>query len=134
MTNKYPWPYPKGNFFASPAFFLSLIFSINHFTFGLVGLPDSQHDTLSAQGEGRQTQLERACRQTMTQKVIRAYGQNQFDETVCVRRCSDPDAAASVLYADLNYQFCPFVRRKFVVRKPILRNEKNEYLQAFSSG
>ncbi|PGH37292.1 MAG: hypothetical protein CRN43_22050 [Candidatus Nephrothrix sp. EaCA] len=69
----------------------------------------------------------------MTQKVIRAYGQNQLDETVCVRRCSDPDAEASVLYAALNYKFYPFVRRKFVVHKSVLKNEKNEYLQAFSS-
>jgi len=49
-------------------------------------------------------------------------------------RRSDPDAAARGLYAALNYKFYPFVRRKFVVHKSVLKNEKNEYWQAFSAG
>jgi len=84
-------------------------------------------------GKGVKHNWKELVRRTMTQKVIRAYGQNQLDETVCVRRCSDPDAEASILYAALNYKFYPFVRRKFVVHKSVLKNEKNEYLQAFSS-
>lgn len=55
---------------------------------------------------------------TNTQKVITTYGQNSFDKTISVRRCTQPREKVKHIYQALGYRNYPFVKRKSVVHKP----------------
>jgi transposase len=54
-----------------------------------------------------------------TQKCVTTVAQNNREEMICIRRCSEPDDKARVLYDALKYKYAPFVRKKYVVPKPI---------------
>lgn len=68
---------------------------------------------------------------TNTQKVITTCGQNTFDETITVRRCSQPQANVKEIYQALGYRNYPFVKRKSVVHKPALKKNQDTVLQGF---
>jgi len=68
---------------------------------------------------------------TNTQKVITTCGQNTFDETITVRRCSQPQAKVKEIYQALGYRNYPFVKRKSVVHKPVLKKNQDTVLQGF---
>ena len=61
-----------------------------------------------------------------TQKIITTYGQNALNETIGIRRCSQPNENLENLYQKLGYKSQPFIKRKSVVHKPELK--KNETL------
>jgi len=54
---------------------------------------------------------------TNTQKVVSTYGKNIFEETIYVRRCTEPNEKVKTIYQALGYRNYPFVKRKSVVHK-----------------
>ena len=61
---------------------------------------------------------------TNTQKIVSTTGQNSFDQTIQIRRCSQPNTQVEKIYSTLGYKNYPFVKRKYVVPKSEL--EKND--------
>lgn len=57
-----------------------------------------------------------------TQKCVTTIVQNDKDEFVSIRKCSEPEDKAKQIYDALNYKYAPFIRKKSVVLKS---NPKN---------
>lgn len=53
-----------------------------------------------------------------TQKCVTTVAQNNKDEIISIRRCSEPDPKVQQIYDALKYKHAPFVRKKSVVLKP----------------
>jgi hypothetical protein len=64
-----------------------------------------------------------------SQKMITTSGLNIKDETVSIRKCSEPDAKLAELYSKLNYKSRPFAKRKSVVHKTKLEKSDTPILQ-----
>ena len=58
---------------------------------------------------------------TNTQKIVTTTGQNSFDQTIQIRRCSQPNTEVEKVYSALGYKNYPFVKRKYVVPKSELK-------------
>ena len=58
---------------------------------------------------------------TNTQKIVTTTGQNSFDQTIQIRRCSQPNTQVEKIYSALGYKNYPFVKRKYVVPKTELK-------------
>ncbi len=71
---------------------------------------------------------------TNTQKVVTTYGKNTFDETIYVRRCTDPNEKVRAIYQALGYKNYPFVKRKSVVHKSELKKNQFACLQQINDG
>lgn len=56
-----------------------------------------------------------------TQKAVTTIAQNDKDEVILIRRCSDPNEKAQRLYDALKYKHTPFTKKKSVVLKSELR-------------
>ena len=69
-----------------------------------------------------------------TQKIITTSGQNTFDKTVTVRKCTQPNEKLSQLLQLLKIPPKPFGRRKSVVHKLLPRKNENIQNQSFMSG
>jgi hypothetical protein len=52
-----------------------------------------------------------------TQKAVTTIAQNNYDEVIISRRCSDPNEKVQAIYNKLKYKSQPFTKRKFVVHK-----------------
>jgi hypothetical protein len=52
-----------------------------------------------------------------TQKAVTTIAQNNYDEVIISRRCSDPNEKVQAIYSKLKYKSQPFTKRKFVVHK-----------------
>jgi len=52
-----------------------------------------------------------------TQKCVTTTAQNKMDETISIRKCSEPEEKAKLFYDTLKYKYVPFVRKKSVVLK-----------------
>jgi hypothetical protein len=52
-----------------------------------------------------------------TQKAVTTIAQNNYDEVIISRRCSDPNEKVQSIYSKLNYKSQAFTKRKFVVLK-----------------
>ena len=50
-----------------------------------------------------------------TQKMVTTTMKNEYDQTIVIRQCSEPDTQVQKIYETLNYKSKPFSRRKFVV-------------------
>jgi hypothetical protein len=61
-----------------------------------------------------------------TQKAVTTTAQNNYEEIILIRRCSEPTAKVQAIYDKLKYKPQPFTKRKFVVHKSEL--QKMEYL------
>lgn len=61
-----------------------------------------------------------------TQKCVTTIAQNNHDEIIWIRRCSEPDPKTKQLYDALKYKYAPFVRKKSVVPKPDFENCKTQ--------
>jgi len=61
-----------------------------------------------------------------TQKAVTTTAQNNYEEVILIRRCSEPNAKVQAIYDKLNYKPHPFTKRKFVVHKSEI--QKMEYL------
>ena len=68
-----------------------------------------------------------------TQKAVTTLAQNQHDEVIMIRRCSEPNQNVRKLYDALKYKYAPFVKRKSVVHKSELEKinslKTNLYIQ-----
>jgi len=53
-----------------------------------------------------------------TQKCVTTVAQNNHDEIISIRRCSEPEAKVRQIYDALHYKHAPFTRKKSVVLKP----------------
>jgi len=69
-----------------------------------------------------------------TQKIVTTTGKNQVDETIFIRRCSEPNEKIQTIYKALNYKFYPFVKRKSVVHSSEIKKNKIPILQNLSPG
>jgi len=61
-----------------------------------------------------------------TQKAVTTTAQNNYEEVILIRRCSEPNAKVQAIYDKLKYKSQPFTKRKFVVHKSEF--QKMEYL------
>ena len=68
-----------------------------------------------------------------TQKAVTTLAQNDKDEVISVRRCSEPNIQVRRLYDALKYKYAPFVKKKSVVHKSELENCQSIEKQCFSS-
>ncbi len=50
-----------------------------------------------------------------TQKRVTTTMEDQYEQTIVVRQCSEPTQKVSSIYQSLNYKDKPFSRNKFVV-------------------
>jgi transposase len=57
-----------------------------------------------------------------TQKAVTTLAQNNHEEVIMIRRCSEPNGQVRKLYDALKYKYAPFVKRKSVVHKSELQN------------
>ncbi len=57
-----------------------------------------------------------------TQKAVTTLAQNNHEEVIMIRRCSEPNQPVRNLYDALKYKYAPFVKRKSVVHKSELEN------------
>jgi len=57
-----------------------------------------------------------------TQKAVTTLAQNNHEEVIMIRRCSEPTLEVKKLYDALKYKYAPFVKRKSVVHKSELEN------------
>jgi hypothetical protein len=57
-----------------------------------------------------------------TQKAVTTLAQNNYEEVIMIRRCSEPDQPVRKLYNTLKFKYAPFVKRKSVVHKSELEN------------
>ena len=66
-----------------------------------------------------------------TQKAVTTLAQNNHEEVIMIRRCSEPNQHVRRLYDALKYKYAPFVKQKSVVHKSELDNcqfiEKQEF-------
>ena len=56
-----------------------------------------------------------------TQKAVSTIAQNDKDEIILIRRCTDPSQKVQMLYDALKYKYAPFTKKKFVVLKSEFR-------------
>jgi hypothetical protein len=57
-----------------------------------------------------------------TQKAVTTLAQNNHEQVIMIRRCSEPNQPVRKLYDALKYKYAPFVKRKSVVHKSELEN------------
>jgi transposase len=69
-----------------------------------------------------------------TQKIVTTSGQNTFDKTVTVRKCTQPDEKLSKLLQILKISPKPFSKRKSVVHKLLPRKNQTNQNQFIMSG
>ena len=63
-----------------------------------------------------------------TQKCVTTSVLNIKNETISVRRCTEPSKEVKKIYELLNYKYAPFTRKKSVVPLgEILKNDKSDY-------
>lgn len=59
-----------------------------------------------------------------TQKAVSTLAQNQVEEVIKIRRCSEPNQKVIQLYDALKYKYAPFKKKKSVVHKSELEDEQ----------
>ena len=69
-----------------------------------------------------------------TQKAVTTTAQNNYEQVIQIRRCSEPDQQVKEIYQALNYKSIPFKMRKDVVHKMTSKKFENNQLQNFNSG
>jgi len=68
-----------------------------------------------------------------TQKAVTTLAQNNHEEVIIIRRCSEPNQQVRKLYDALKFKYAPFAKRKSVVHKPELENCQFIEMQDFRS-
>ena len=64
-----------------------------------------------------------------TQKAVTTTAQNVHDQTIMVRRCSEPNEKVKQLYDALKYKYAPFTRKKSVVHKMEIKKSQTLEVQ-----
>jgi hypothetical protein len=72
--------------------------------------------------EGIHSGWREIVRTMSTQKAVTTLAQNNHEEVIMIRRCSEPNQPVRKLYDALKYKYAPFVKRKSVVHKSELEN------------
>jgi hypothetical protein len=68
-----------------------------------------------------------------TQKVVTTSVENDKNQIVRIRRCSEPKEKVCLIYQALGYRLAPFVRKKSVVPKSEnLKNYATEFVSVRS--
>jgi hypothetical protein len=67
-----------------------------------------------------------------TQKMVTTTMVDQYDQTIVVRQCSEPNEKVSEIYRLLKYKEKPFSRKKFVVPQTEIKKNEPQNLQASS--
>jgi len=57
-----------------------------------------------------------------TQKAVTTTAQNNCEQIIQIRRCSEPNDKVMMIYHTLNYQSIPFKTKKVVVHKSLFKN------------
>ncbi|MDO8898618.1 MAG: IS1634 family transposase [Bacteroidales bacterium] len=68
-----------------------------------------------------------------TQKAVTTLAQNNHEEVIMIRRCSEPNQQLRILYDALKFKYAPFIKRKSVVHKSELENCQFIEMQHFCS-
>ena len=68
-----------------------------------------------------------------TQKAVSTLAQNQVEEVIKIRRCSEPNQKVIQLYDALKYKYAPFKKKKSVVHKSELEEAQLTEQQFFWS-
>ena len=68
-----------------------------------------------------------------TQKCVTTSAQNNKDEIINIRKCSEPEEKAKLIYDTLNYKYAPFIRKKSVVLKLPPENFEKSHNKEFMS-
>ena len=68
-----------------------------------------------------------------TQKAVATLAQNQVEEVIKIRRCSEPNQKVMQLYDALKYKYAPFKKKKSVVHKSELEEAQLTEQQFFWS-
>lgn len=76
--------------------------------------------------EGIHSNWREIVRTMNTQKAVTTLAQNNHEEVIMIRRCSEPNQPVRKLYDVLKYKYAPFVKRKSVVHKSEL--EKCQFI------
>jgi hypothetical protein len=58
----------------------------------------------------------------VSEKAVTTTAQNIHDQTITIRRCSEPNEKVKQLYDVLKYKYAPFTRKKSVVHR--MENKK----------
>lgn len=84
--------------------------------------------------KGINTGWKEIVRTMNTQKLVTTTMENEYDQTIILKKCSEPIEQAAKIYEALKYKPQPFTRKKFVV--PLTEIKKNETLDngKFRSG
>lgn len=85
-------------------------------------------------GKGITIDWQEIVRIANTQKMVTTIAKNTKGQEICIRKCSEPESKIKQLYEALNFKFCPFIKRKFVVLKVEPENKNPLILQSFQSG
>jgi len=64
-----------------------------------------------------------------TQKCVTTLVTNQYEDTINVKRCSEPIPKVQQIYDALNFKNAPFVKKKSVVLKSELKKNDKPILQ-----
>ena len=69
-----------------------------------------------------------------TQKAVTTTAQNAHDQIIFIRKCSEPNQNVKNIYDALKFKYVPFTKKKFVVHKSELQNNRYFIYQRFLSG
>jgi hypothetical protein len=69
-----------------------------------------------------------------TQKCVTTTAQNNKDEIISIRKCSEPEEKAKLIYDTLKFKYIPFIRKKSVVLKLPPENSLNPICHTVMSG
>jgi hypothetical protein len=84
-------------------------------------------------GEGINHQWTEIVRIMNTQKAVTTTAQNNCDQIIQIRRCSEPNEKVKLIYQALNYNTTPFKNKKVVVPKSEFKNLENNEGRTFRS-
>ncbi len=72
--------------------------------------------------QGINSQWKEIVRTMNTQKAVTTTAQNNHDQIIQIRRCSEPNEKVKRIYDILKYKPEPYKKKKYVVHKPDLKN------------
>ncbi|MER3472420.1 MAG: transposase [Chitinophagaceae bacterium] len=69
-----------------------------------------------------------------SQKIVTTTMNNDYDQQIIIRQCSEPTDQVSKIYSALNFKYQPFTRKKSVVPLAEMKNSLNHNSLDFLSG
>lgn len=69
-----------------------------------------------------------------SQKIVTTTMDNEYDQQIIIRQCSEPTEAVTTIYTALQYKSKPFTRKKFVVPPQEFKNNQTPEKPQFFSG